>query len=138
MARITYSGYGITELRSYAKQYKIRGRSKMDGYQLYQAVADHWDAERQANEAAILPAVKIGAVLRHKSSGYTIRITSEVQVWSGVRDALFVTAEYVELDGWGDDTASRVRRAAYQNAEDARRTERGDIVRHPLWQYEAV
>jgi len=135
MARTLFGNYSITELRRYATEYKIPLRSKMTGERLLTAVLAYWDAQRVAKEQAVLPAVRVGALLRHASSGYIIRVTSDVFTWQP-HGALYVTAEYVELNGWGDDR--RTERAAYQNDNDRRRTERGEIVRHPIWQYEAV
>lgn len=136
MARTTYDGRGITELRAWARDLGIKGRSKMDGHQLSAACKAARLAQIVAAENALLASVdvKVGTILRHVSSGYVIRVTSDVQVWEqyGTR---YVAAEYVELDGWGDHR--RAERAAYQNREDARRIERGEAARHPLWQYEA-
>lgn len=137
MERKTYGGYGLTELRRYAKEYKVPGRSKMDGWSLLGAVRAVWLAQRAEQERALLDSteVKPGTLLRHKSSGYVIRVLTEVETWQPY-GALVVDAEYVELDGWGDER--RAERAAYANQGDSYRRERGDIPRHPLFQYEAV
>jgi hypothetical protein len=135
MAAKTYDGFRITELRNYAKEYAIPGRSKMNGDELLAAVQAVWDARRVAQEQLVIGAVKVGALLRHKSSGYVIRVTSELQTWQPY-GSLFVTAEYVTHDGWGE--SRQAERAAYMNENDKHRAARGEIVRHPIWQYEAI
>lgn len=140
MAITLYGNYRITELRRYATEYRIKGRSKMTGNELLAAVCGYWDAQRAAAEQAVIGAVRIGALLRHKSAGYTIRVTSEVSTWEPY-GALYVTAEYASIAGssmntWGPERD--IEQCEYFNAENLRRTERGEIVRHPLWQYKAV
>jgi hypothetical protein len=142
MASTTYDGYRITELRRYATEYAIAGRSKMTGDELLVAVRAVWDAKREAAERELLAAVDVkpGTLLRHKSSGYVVRVLSEVSVWEPY-GALVVDAEYVtqperELTaGWVGRGEAYV---AYMNEGEQTRRERGDIPRHPLWQYEAV
>jgi hypothetical protein len=75
--RVRYDGYGITELRRHASEAKISGRSKMDGWQLLAAMRDYWEARRIAAEQAVIAAAKPGALLRHKSTGTIMRLTSE-------------------------------------------------------------
>ena len=135
----TYEGYRITELRRYATEYKIAGRSKMTGDELLAAVRAYWTAQRDAQQDELLAGgpLTIGTVLRHKSSGYLIRVTGETYIWESY-GAVCVPAEYVELDGWGEDQQSRIARAAYANEGDARRLAQGDMPRHPIYQYERV
>jgi len=137
MTRKTYGGYGITELRQCAKEYKIAGRTKMDGWDLLAAVRAYWEAERQRKEQELLAAAKVepGVLLRHKSTGDVIRVLTNVVTWEPY-GALCVDAEYVEVDGWGDDR--RTERAAYLNRGDAERRARGVATLHPLYQYEAM
>lgn len=56
MTRKLYGGYGLTEMRRYAAEYKIPGRSKMDGYRLLEELHNYWDARRQEKELAVLEA----------------------------------------------------------------------------------
>lgn len=135
MTAKTYDGFRITELRNYAKEYLIPGRSRMSGDELLAAVQAVWTARRVEQEQLVVGAVKVGALLRHKSSGYVIRVTSELQTWQPY-GSLFVTAEYVTHDGWGE--SRQAERAAYMNENDKHRAARGEIVRHPIWQYEAI
>jgi hypothetical protein len=99
-ARKLFEGYGITELRTYAKEYKLPGRSKMTGVELLAAVRAVWEAERIAKEQAVLNAgpVAPGTVLRFRSApGTTIRVTSDVLV-DEIYGSLYVRAEYVTAD----------------------------------------
>jgi hypothetical protein len=136
MARKTFEGYSLTELRSYAREHKIAGRMKMTGDELLVMVRACWDAQRRDAEALVMRQVTIqpGTLLRHKATGDVIRVTGDIYTWKQY-GALCVPAEYVECQGWGD--GRRVERAAYQNECDGRR-EPGNIPVHPLWQYEAA
>lgn len=49
-----FGGYGITELRTYAREYDISGRSKMTGDELLAACHAVWDVERTAKEDSVL------------------------------------------------------------------------------------
>ena len=135
----TYGGYRITELRRYATEYKIAGRSKMTGDELLVAVRDYWTAQRDAQQDEVLAGgpLTVGTILRHKSSGCLIRVTGETYIWEPY-GAICVPAEYVELDGWAEDVQSRIDRARYANEGDARRLAQGDLPRHPIYQYERV
>lgn len=134
MVRRMYDGYSLKSLREWASDLKVAGRSKMGGLELLAACRVANLANIRTMEQAVLPAVKIGALLRNKSTGDVIRVTGQVYTWEPY-GALCVPAEYVECDGWGDDR--REERAAYENEwSNARRTDGGP--RHPLWQYEAV
>lgn len=133
MTRTRHGSYTVTELRGYAREYGVKGRSKMTGEQLLTAVTAYWTAQRQAAEQAVIGAVKVGALLRHKTSGYTIRVTGEIYTWEPY-GALCVPAEYVTYEGeWAPGRGAEY--AAYLNECNARRD---DPARHPLWQYEAV
>lgn len=145
--RQRYGGYGLTEMRRYAREYGIKGRSTMDGHQLLAALKTYWHDTRIANEQAVIGAAKLGATLRHKSTGDLVRLTSEVAASNiqGHDGALFFNAEYVEVHnrwdlggGWATPDGP-VRRARYLNEQQARRVENGsEADRHMLWQYEAV
>jgi len=114
----TYGGYGITEMRTMAREYKIVGRSKMSGDQLLTALHAYWDAKRQTEERRVLAEVRgpwVGAELV-MSCGCVIRATSAPQTSERNGNALYVTAEYVslcanEMAGWTDET----RRVDYLN-----------------------
>lgn len=130
MARILYNGYGLTEMRRYAKEYKIPGRSKMDGPALLAALCEYWDNRRREQEQALLVSVKVqpGTLLRHKSSGTVIRVTSTVGTLEPY-GALYVHAEYVSL---GESDAKNYPAGVdYLNRN-------GATHRHMLYQYEAV
>lgn len=143
--RVRYDGYGITELRRHASEAKISGRSKMDGWQLLAAMRDYWETQRIAAEQAVIDAAKPGALLRHKSTGTIMRLTSEVTASDNPAHggALRFRAEYVEIgerDGgligaWKGHGRDRAR---FQNEEDARRAENGYPTWHMLWQHEAI
>lgn len=153
MARTTYEGYGLTELRRLASQFKLPGRSKMDGWALLTAVRAYYRARVVEQEQAVLSVVDVkpGVLLRHKSTGTTVRVTGELgpYVQDGVNyESLCFTAEYVEvgekeLDGnW---KGRGVDKARYLNEENARTREwnkaggYGDLgLRHMLYQYEAA
>ena len=136
MARNMYDGHSLTGLRQWARELKIAGRSKMGGLELLTACHVANLANIRALEEAVLPAVRVGALLRHKTGGDIIRVTGDVYAWQpngasyGSRCA---PAEYVECDGWGD--ARRAERAAHQNDSNKRYNH---VARHPLWQYEAI
>lgn len=142
--RQKYDGYGLTELRRLASGAKIAGRSKMDGNELLAAMRQHWRDQRIANELAVIEAAKPGAVLRHKSSGYTLRVTSapEASKLSAHGGAMRFHAEYID---WPDEELYGAWKgrgtdyARYLNEEQARRVENGYHADwHMLWQYEAV
>lgn len=126
----TYDGYGITELRRWARDLGIYGRSTMTGEQLVAACKATNRANLNAQIDALLASVAVtaGTLLRHKATGDIIRVTGDIYEWLGVR---CVPAEYVECHGWGKDR--RAERAAYENEGNART---GHVARHPLWQYE--
>lgn len=133
MARKMYDGYSLTTLREWARDLKVAGRSKMGGYELLTACKAANFAQVQAAEEAVLPAVKIGALLRHKSTGDIIRVIGDVFIWEPYGSRC-VPAVYVECDGWGD--VRRAERAAYDNECDTRRTDGGP--HHPIHQYEVA
>lgn len=142
--RQRYDSFGITELRRMAREAKISGRSKMDGWQLLTAMRQYWTERRVTAEQAVIDAAKPGAILRHKSSGYTLRVTSapepsKIDVQDG---ALRFHAEYIE---WPDDQLYGAWKghgtdyARYLNEQQARRVENGHHADwHMLWQYEAA
>jgi len=132
----TYGGYGITEMRTMAREYKIAGRSKMSGDQLLTALHAYWDAKRQTEERRVLAEVRgpwIGAELV-MACGCVIRATSEPQTSERHGDALSVSAEYVslcanEMAGW---VSTEERRIAYLN-----QPERAGSYRFMLYQLHA-
>ncbi len=133
----TYGGYGITEMRTMAREYKIAGRSKMSGDQLLTALHAYWDAQRQTEERRVLAEVRgpwVGAELV-MSCGCTIRATSIPQTSERHGDALSITAEYTdlcanEMVGW---VSSESRRIAYLNAQRLN----GEPMRFMLYQLHA-
>lgn len=140
MARTTFGGYGLTELRQIAREAGIKGRSKMTGEQLHTAYLAYVDATRKAQEQAVIGSITVGALLRHKTSGDIIRVTGEVYTWQPVGAtwgaALCVPAEYVEAKThWTYGETPRADYAKYLN-EGNERT--GHVARHPIFQYEAV
>lgn len=137
MARKLYDGYGLTEMRRYAREYKIPGRSRMTGDELLAALHAYWDARRIEQEQAVIASATGDALLRHKSSGYIVRMIGAAYASQRHGGALAFHAEYVELDGWGEHR--RAERAKYENDEQARRVANGgEYTRHMLWQYEAM
>ena len=99
MARTTFEGYGITELRRWARDLQIPGRSKMPGDQLVAACKARCAEQRIARENAVLDgeALMVGTLLA-EACGCIIRCTSEVryQVDSGPKPyPLYVRGEYV-------------------------------------------
>lgn len=144
MARKLYSGYGITELRGYAREYKIAGRSKMDGYQLAAAVNAVWRQRVIDVERAVLAAVKVepGTLLRHKSTGTVVRATSTPAPYirDGVNyESLAFTAEYVTVSGreliGGGWIGRGADYARHLNERHARSAANGYTVQHMLYQY---
>jgi hypothetical protein len=121
LAMRTYGGYGITEMRTLAREYKIAGRSKMSGDELLTALRAYWDAKRQVEERRVLGEVRgpwVGAELV-MSCGCVIRATSEPRTSARHGDALYVFAEYVslcanEMSGWA---STEERRVAYLNQQ---------------------
>jgi hypothetical protein len=102
MARTTtkYDGYGITELRAWARELKIAGRSKMSGDQLVAACKARAAELRIARENAVLDGetLAVGTLLA-EACGCIIRSTSQVryQVDSGPKPyPLYVRGEYVK------------------------------------------
>lgn len=144
MTRKLYGGYGLTEMRTYAREYKIPGRSKMDGDQLLAALRAYWGARRVAAEQAVIGAATVGAVLRHRSTGDLVRVVGPVEPKSASDDALCFKAEYVEIvnphDLPGAWAGRGKDRAAYYNEANRCADEAGHLShsRHTLWQYEAV
>ena len=153
MARKTYGGYGITELRRLAREAGIKGRSTMGGWSLLGAVRAYWRAQVVAQEQAVLTVVEVkpGTVLRHKATGTTVRVTSAPVPYEqdGVNyESLCFTAEYIEVgekELSGNWAGRGIERAQFQNEQDARTREwnthggYGDMgLRHMLYQYEAV
>lgn len=104
-ARTDYDGYGITELRQYARELNIPGRSTMTGPQLLTAVRGSWNARRVAAERQVMPAVRPGAYLRFKShtdcvikvTSHIIDDTSNLALGANQTRALYVEAEYVSM-----------------------------------------
>ncbi len=137
----TYDGYRITELRRYATEYKIAGRSKMTGDELLVAVRAIWTAKREAGERQLLASteVKAGTLLRHRATGTIIRVLGDVYVWQPY-GSLCVDAEYVDLtEHNGREYVSRgAHLTELANEADRRRREAGNAPRHPLYQYEAI
>jgi hypothetical protein len=153
MARTTFEGYGITELRRIAREAGIKGRSKMDGWALLGAMRAYWRAQVVAAELAVMSAVDVvpGTVLRHKSTGTTVRVTSvpTAYVQDGRNyESLCFTAEYIEVGAKeldGNWVGRGVEQAQYRNEQAARTAEynerngHGNLgLRHMLYQYEAV
>ncbi len=153
MARITFEGYGITELRRIAREAGIKGRSTMDGHALLAAMRAYWRAQVVAAEQAVLNVteVKPGTVLRDKSTGTLVRVTSEPTPY--VQDgrnyeSLCFEAEYIEVGEAelnGAWAGRGIEQAAHRNEQDARTREHnarggyGNLgLRHMLYQYEAV
>jgi hypothetical protein len=90
-----FGAYGITELRRYASEYKIVGRSKMDGWELLAECRNVWHARRDAKQNAVILAgpVEIGTKLRFVDHpGCVIVATSELLSLDG---SLYVHGEYV-------------------------------------------
>lgn len=139
--RQKFGGYGITEMRRYAREYGIKGRSTMDGHQLLAALRTYWHDTRVTAEQAVIAAATPGAILRHKSAGYTVRVMSapEASQLPAHDGAMIFRAEYVTHPGhWANDHDGTAH-ARYLNEEQARRVENGSAPdRHMLWQYEAV
>lgn len=132
----TYGGYGITEMRTMAREYKIVGRSKMTGDQLLIALRAFWDAQRQIEERRVSAEVGSGSWIGVElvmPCGCIIRATSEVQTSEKHGGALYVSGEYVSLcvndmAGW----TSEARRIAYVN-HNARGENGGDPYRFMLY-----
>jgi hypothetical protein len=153
MARTTFEGYGLTELRRIAREAGIKGRSKMGGWALLAAMRAYWRAQVVAQEQAVLSVVEVkpGTVLRHKSTGTTVRVTSTpvAYVQDGRNyESLCFAAEYIEVgekELCGNWVGRGVEQARYRNEQDARTAEHnarhglGNLgLRHMLYQYEAV
>ena len=115
MARKTYSGHSITSLRQWARDLKIAGRSKMTGDELLVACrAEAFANLRHAEDLVMRQAggtLAVGTLLRHRSSGDIVRVTSDVRTWEGV-GSLYVLVEYVEASGWGDNRRTEYAAAA--------------------------
>lgn len=134
--RQSYDGRSITEMRNLAREYKIPGRSKMDGWQLLKALRAYWHDQRVAAEQAVVEAAKPGLLLRHKSTGTIMRLTSEVIALSNPYGPLCFRAEYVEVaesDLYGGWKGRGRDYARYLNESDVHRA-----LLHMLWQHEAV
>lgn len=153
MTRKLYDGRGITELRRWARDLGVAGRSTMTGDELSAACVAACRANVVAAEQAVLQVVDVvpGVLLRHKTTGTIVRVTStpEAYIGEGGRnyESLCFTAEYVEVgaselhSNWTDG----VELAQYWNSEDARRREWNEAgghgiigLRHMLHQYEAI
>lgn len=141
MARTLFDGFGITELRTYAREYGIAGRSKMTGVELLAAVRAYWTERRLEQELAVINAVdlKPGTLLRHKSTGAVMRMTTGLFEYLGSDgqgfgawcfEADYVTAGTVQ-PGERDDVE-------YLNQRDRASRESGRPVRHMLYQHEAI
>ncbi len=140
MARKLYSGYGITELRTWARDLNIAGRSKMTGDKLVTACKAQVRANVVAAEQAILSVVSVepGTLLRHKSTSAVVRVTSTPApyVRDGVNyESLAFTAEYVEM---GIRQPGMHRDAEFQNRMDELSAASGYVLQHMLYQYEAI
>lgn len=141
MSRKTYKGYGITELRHWARDLKVAGRSKMTGDELVAACFAGARAQVVAAEQAVLAAVTVepGTLLRHKSTGTIVRVTSTPApyVRNGVNyESLAFTAEYVEL---GRRQPGQLRNDVdHANRMDTLSAENGYTIMHMLYQHEAV
>ncbi len=140
MARKLYSGYGITELRNWARDLKIDGRSKMTGDKLVAACKAQVRANVLAAEQAVLSVVSVepGTLLRHKGTGAVMRVTSTPvpYVRNGVNyESLAFTAEYVEM---GTQQPGMPRSAKHQNHMDALTAANGYTIQHMLYQHEAI
>jgi hypothetical protein len=113
MTRQTFDGYGLTELRRHARELNVPGRSKMAGPELLAAVRRTWEDRRILAEQAVLPAVRVGAILRFKThTDCAIRVTSMIKKDSGTyrpgsRDPLYVEAIYVSMCSNCDAIARR-------------------------------
>lgn len=145
MASKTYDGYRITELRHWARDLKIAGRSKMDGNQLVAACRAGARAAVIDAEQAVLNAVHVeaGVLLRHKSTGAIVRVTSDLHEY--VRDgvgyqSLCFTAEYVEAGTPQPGAVSNSARGSveHMNRMDALSAAGGYTIEHMLYQHEAV
>lgn len=144
MARKLYGGYGLTEMRRYASEYKIPGRSAMTGDELLAALCAYWEARRIEHEQAVINAATgAGALLRHKSTGDLVRMLGAVYASARHGGALAFHAEYIEIKNegnlYGAWKGRGVERAQRLNEQQARRVANGEEYnRHMLWQYEAV
>lgn len=99
-ARKLYDGYGLTELRAYASEYKIPGRTRMTGEELVVAVRQVWVDNRKAKEATFLTGgvVVAGVTKLAMDCGCVIRATSSIMADTRFDDRpLFVRAEMVSF-----------------------------------------
>lgn len=140
MARKLYSGYGITELRSWARDLKIAGRTRMAGDKLVAACKAQVRANVVAAERAVLSAVAVepGTLLRHKSTGTIVRVTSfpAPYVRDGVNyESLAFTAEYVTV---GTRQPGQCGSVEHLNRMDALSAANGYTLQHMLYQHEAI
>lgn len=144
MASKFYGGYRITEMRAWAREYKIAGRSKMTGDELLVALRGYWDARRQAAEQAVIEFATPGAVLRNKDTGDLVRVVEMPYTDPALGGAVRFKAEYIEIvnphdlpGAWAGRGADRAR---YYNESNARADEAGFLSHsvHALWPYEAV
>jgi hypothetical protein len=124
----TYEGYRITELRRYASEYKIPGRSKMNGRQLLDACREIWHGERDRKQNAVILAgpVGIGTKLRFVSHpGCVIVATSELLSLHG---SLYVHGEYVSECQMHNPGGNR-------SVDLVNRQARGDSGHNPPWKF---
>jgi len=140
MARKLYNRYGITELRTWARDLKIAGRSKMTGDELVAACFAVVRARVVAAERAVLAAVAVepGTLLRHKETGTVVRVTSwpVPYVRDGVNyESLAFTAEYVTM---GTRQPGQCGSVEHLNRMDALSAANGYTLQHMLYQHEAL
>lgn len=99
MAHKLYDGYGITELRGWARKLNVRGRSKMSGDTLVTACRRANDEQLAVREQAALAAGTVLGARFAMQCGCVIEATSEPINHSIPQsaDRLFVRGQYVSL-----------------------------------------
>jgi len=102
-ARVYYDGYGITELRRWARELLIKGRTRMGGNELLVVCRAENDRQVVAREKALIAKmnmIKPGQLLRFREHpGCVIIVRSHVrnQESVGRLPVRYVRAEYVSL-----------------------------------------
>jgi hypothetical protein len=97
--RTDIEAYTVKELKSYATEYGIKGRSKMSPAELLVAVRKIWNDERIALEGKVLAAGPVGpgtVLMFTDHPGCVIRASSEV-IAHPLYGSLYVLGEYVSL-----------------------------------------
>jgi hypothetical protein len=97
MTRKTFGGYGLTELRTIARDLKIPGRTRMTGDELLTACLARWDANRREKENAVLRTLTLIPGARFTlTCGCVLEATTHVLSW-GPYGALYVHGAYVSI-----------------------------------------